>query len=105
MKVINDPDVDEFILSLQAPAKSKVMRMIELLENFGHQIGSPYSKKVADGLFELRIRGTQEVRIFYAFHQNAAYLLHGFVKKSQKIPPNELKKAIRNKSLLTGYNQ
>lgn len=101
MKIIFDPSLREFIFSLEINTITKILRMIDLLENFGHRIGPPYSKKVSDGLFELRIRGIQEVRIFYTFHDNSAYLLHGFVKKSQKIPRKELEKALKNKQLLT----
>ncbi|MBU1179983.1 type II toxin-antitoxin system RelE/ParE family toxin, partial [Patescibacteria group bacterium] len=42
----------------------------------------PHAKKVDKSIFELRIRGRQEARIFYAFHKNEIILLHGFVKKS-----------------------
>ncbi|MHA1658559.1 MAG: type II toxin-antitoxin system RelE/ParE family toxin [Promethearchaeota archaeon] len=46
-------------------------------------------------LFELRIRGKQEVRIFYTFHKSQIILFHGFVKKSQKIPKKEIRVAFQ----------
>jgi len=55
----------------------------------------PHAKKVDKSIFELRIRGRQEARIFYAFHKNEIILLHGFVKKSQKIPMRELRLAVK----------
>jgi len=61
-----------------------------LLEEFGHKLGMPHSKEVNKNLFELRVRGVQEVRILYGFHKNSIVLLHGFIKKSQKIPKREI---------------
>jgi len=44
MRIIADPDVDKFIFSLEKSTKGKMARMVELLGNFGHRIGLPYSK-------------------------------------------------------------
>ena len=75
MQISLDPKVERFISSLSKQAIAKVLRTIDLLEEFGNQLGMPHSKKVDAGLFELRIRGQQEIRIFYAFHKGTAYLL------------------------------
>ncbi len=88
-----DDTLEKFISELEKPSIAKVLRTIDLLESFGQQLGMPHSKKVDKGLFELRIRGKQEVRVLYAFHDNQAVLLHGFVKKSQKIAKKELNTA------------
>jgi phage-related protein len=51
----------------------------------------PYVKKLGNGLMELRVRGGQEVRIFYVLiHSSQAFLLHGFIKKSQATPKRAL---------------
>lgn len=64
----------------------------------------PHSKKVSTDLFELRIRGQQEVRIFYGFYKGYIHLLSGFVKQSQKTPQRELHKAETRFRALTWYN-
>ena len=104
MKVNISLEVENFIPSLEKQTIAKILRTIDLLEAFGHKLGMPHSKKVADKLFELRIRGGQEIRIFYAFHKDAACLLHGFVKKQQKMPRKELNTAISRLNRLTAYN-
>jgi len=71
------------------------LRSIDLLERFGCDLQMPHSKKIKNNLFELRIRGQQEVRIFYTFHQQQIILLHGFIKKSQKILKKELDLALQ----------
>ncbi|EKD32928.1 MAG: hypothetical protein ACD_76C00114G0005 [uncultured bacterium] len=90
-----DEKLDKFVAALEKPTISKVLRMLELLEQFGNLLGMPHSKKVGDRLFELRVRGQQEVRIFYSFHKGTAVLLHGFIKKSDRIPTKELAIALQ----------
>ncbi|MDP3794590.1 MAG: type II toxin-antitoxin system RelE/ParE family toxin [Candidatus Sungbacteria bacterium] len=101
MKVrILDIDLEKFIHSLDAATIAKVLRTVDLLETFGYKLGAPHSKKVYVDLFELRVRGKQEVRIVYTFHKDEAMLLHGFIKKSNRIPKKELSLAIRKREAL-----
>ena len=89
-----DKPVEEFIKSLQKPTQAKVIRIVELLEKFGNNLGAPYSKKINNKLYELRIKGKEEVRILYTFDTGkVVYLLHGFKKKSQKTPREEMEVA------------
>jgi len=85
--------VETFLNSLQDKEIAKVIRTIELLEVFGNNLGMPHSKHMTDGLLELRIRGTREIRIFYCFHRNKAVLLHACIKKTQKTLDKELTRA------------
>ena len=97
--------LDKFIKSLEKPTIAKVLRIIDLLERFGFNLGLPHSKKVGAQLYELRIRGAQlyelrirgaqEVRLFYCFHKSRIFLLHGFIKKSQRIPRREINLALK----------
>jgi len=97
---IFDNSFERFIKSLQKPTTAKVLRTIDLLEKFGEKLSSPHTKKISARLFELRIPGKQEVRIFYTFHKSKIFLLHSFVKKSQKIPKKEIKFAQQKLQLL-----
>ena len=101
MNIVIHPEVEKFIRGLEDKTIAKTLRTIDLLEKFSHQLGIPHSKKVTDKLYELRVRGKQEIRIFYCFHQASIYLIHGFIKKSQKIPKNELRNAKNKYNLLT----
>ena len=75
---------------------------MDMLEIFGEKIGLPYSKHISHNLYELRVRGKQEVRIFYCFYNQGAVLVHVFVKKSQKTPQQEINTAISRIKVLTG---
>lgn len=88
-----DDALEKFIGDLEPPTVAKILRTIDLLEKFGNTLGLPHSKKIGQRLFELRIRGRQEVRILYTFHMNAAVLLQGFIKKTDKILKKELEAA------------
>lgn len=95
-----DKSIDDFIISLEERTQSKVFRLLDLLGKLGHELRLPYSKQIQKGLFELRIRGIQEVRLIYMFFDGGAMVLHGFVKKSEKISQKDLELAMKRKKLL-----
>lgn len=95
-----DDDLEKFIRNLEKPTIAKVLRTLDLLEKFGNKLGMPHSKSLKDGLFELRIRGVQEIRIIYVFNNQYVVLLHGFVKKTQKLPTKHLNVALKKKNQL-----
>lgn len=82
---IND-SIESFLGTLQPPELAKVLRTIDLLEEFGSDLGLPHSRHLAGGLLELRVRGKREVRIFYCFYKHRAVLLHAFIKKTPENP-------------------
>lgn len=98
--VFFDKKVEIFLSKLEKLTIAKVLRMIDLLERFENQLGMPHSKSVGHNLFELRIRGQQEIRLFYTFKKNSIIILSGFIKKSQKIPLKELSVAQQRLSSL-----
>ena len=95
-----DSSLAKFLSSLGDSDLAKVLRTIDLLEIFGSRLNMPHTKKISDGIFELRIRGKKEVRILYAFHKNQAILLNGFIKKGRKTPRSEIKTAIHKRLTL-----
>lgn len=95
MQVFSHNEVKKFIKSLQKPTQSKMLRSIELLEQYGRMLGMPHVKKITQELYELRIRGSQEVRIFFVIQKIGVLLLHGLIKKSQKTPRQEIETAIK----------
>lgn len=87
--------VEEFIRSLEPKTISKVSHRIDLLEKYGSLLGMPHSRKLTANLYELRIRGKQEVRIIYGFINRNIYLLHIFKKQTQKTPTKEIATALK----------
>ncbi|MBI2326720.1 type II toxin-antitoxin system RelE/ParE family toxin [Candidatus Curtissbacteria bacterium] len=91
----NSP-VFEFIQNLDVRTQNKIAEALELLQDFGTLIGPPHSKKVTSTpLWELRVVGGDNIRIFYVAVVNRRFLLlHAFLKKKQKTDKREIKTAI-----------
>lgn len=86
--------VEDFIKSLQSKTIAKVSHHINLLEKHGAFLGMPHAKKITNNLYELRVRGKQEIRIIYGFVKRDIYLLHAFKKQTRKTPHKEIKTAL-----------
>ena len=87
-------DIENLLLSFDDVTVAKIINSLEILDELGQQIRSPKSKKVAKDVYELRVFGDLSVRIFYTFHKENIWILHAFIKKSQKIPRKELETVI-----------
>ena len=78
-------------------SKSKVMRIIQTIEEYGLQSVIPHLKKLTGTpLWEIRILGQESIRVLYVGYRGQnILLLHAFEKKTQKTPPREIATAIR----------
>lgn len=91
--------VQDFLYSLPAKLRAKAFSDIELLRNMGNELREPYVKPIKGtrnkGLYELRIKFSSDIaRIFhFTYYNNKYVLLHGFIKKSMKLPEKEIDKA------------
>ena len=90
-------DVEQFILKLPSGLAAKYIRLTDLMQEFGSNLGMPHSRTLTRGLFELRVKGQEGIaRVFYCtLVGRRIMMLHGYVKKSQKTPVKELKIARR----------
>ena len=83
----------DFILSLSQDDKREVGAKIFEVQK-GFPMGLPLVRKMATDLWEIRADISDGIcRIFFTIMGGTLILLHGFVKKSQKTPQNELKTA------------
>ncbi len=89
----------KFLDSLPTALRSKAVRDLDVLKENGSKLRLPYSRHLRDGLFELRIQTKgDDARIFYFFFSKGKIVVtNGFVKKSQKTPARELRRALRYK--------
>ena len=62
-------------------------------------VGMPLCRPLGDGLWEVRtnLPGKTISRVLICFHQGELYALHGFIKKTQKTPDDDLDIARRRK--------
>ena len=91
--------VKNFIDSLPIKLQAKSLAGIALLQEKGTELRLPYSEHIKDGIFELRIKFSNDItRIFYFFIKDKKIILtNGYVKKQQKIDTAELEKALKYK--------
>ncbi|MBI2642123.1 MAG: type II toxin-antitoxin system RelE/ParE family toxin [Candidatus Wildermuthbacteria bacterium] len=89
--------IKEFLDSLEETQQVKILRLFEYIEEYGLQAVAPHLKKVVGTLlWEMRILGKDNIRIFYVVpEKNAVLVLHGFIKKEQKTPRREIDLALQ----------
>lgn len=85
----------DFLLSLDHKMMAKLFVAIDMLADNGPLLREPYSKHIEDGIFELRAKAGSDIsRVLYFFVVGRrAVLTNGFIKKTQKTPPAEVKRA------------
>lgn len=90
--------VKEYICKLPEKQRVKVLKYIEFLRINKGYLDEPYSKHVINKIRELRVDfGRNRHRIFYfTFIEKKIILLYAFLKKTQKAPMQEIKKAQNN---------
>jgi len=88
---------EEFIMGLPLKMNAKMFRLLWMLEDNGPELREPQSKHLVDGIFELRARvGSDVSRVLYFFMVGKKVVLtHGFIKKTQKTPTEEIERAKR----------
>lgn len=85
--------VESYLSSLENSTRGKLARLMDLLEKYGPSLGMPHTKMITSGLYELRVRGKNEIRFFYTFRGKFVYFLHAFKKQTQKTPDKEIETA------------
>lgn len=93
--------VREFFEKQDMSTRSKIDRNLRLLAEYGVYLKMPHVKRLTNEIYELRIRGKQEIRILYCFISNKIYLLHAFKKQTQETPSREIRIANNRFELLT----
>ena len=90
-----DIPIKDFLNSLDVKMRAKMYGLIGILKEKGNQLREPYSKNLDDGIFELRCKvGRNITRVLYFFYYKGQIVLtNGFVKKTQKTPPEEVELA------------
>jgi phage-related protein len=88
---------------MQPAFVARFIRYAETMERYGPNLGMPHTRAMGGGLFELRLKGPDGIaRVFFSrVGGQRIVILHHFVKKSSKTPPNEIAIARRRLAELT----
>jgi len=90
--------VFDYVENLDLKAKAKVLKYIEFLRQHQGYLDESYSRHIKGKIRELWVDfGRQRHRIFYVmFIKKTIILLYAFLKKTDKTPIAEIKKAENN---------
>ncbi len=80
------------VLALPAGLLARYLQLTDRMIQYGPDLGMPHTRAMGSGLFELRLKSQEGIgRVFYCtFINQQIVMLHQFVKKTDKTPPNEL---------------
>ncbi|SFU71683.1 type II toxin-antitoxin system RelE/ParE family toxin [Xenorhabdus koppenhoeferi] len=80
------------ILDMPPKIQARMLKLLELMEQHGANLGSPHTEPMGNGLFELRAKAKEGIGrgLFCYLDGSNIYILHAFVKKSQKTSKKDL---------------
>lgn len=82
--------VRDWLLSLRREERLVIGTDIKTVE-FGWPVGLPVCRPMGEGLWEVRSSlGNRIARVLFCIADDSMWLLHGFIKKQQKTPPQDL---------------
>jgi phage-related protein len=82
--------VREWLYKLSPEDRKIIGRDIRIVQ-IDWPVGSALVKPLGDGLWEVRSRLDNRIaRVLFVFDDGAIILLHGFIKKTQKAPQQEI---------------
>ncbi|EHK6027579.1 type II toxin-antitoxin system RelE/ParE family toxin [Vibrio parahaemolyticus] len=87
--------VEDAILDMPPKLQARMLKLLELIEKHGANLGEPHTKSMGDGLFEIRAKAQEGIGrgLFCYLDGKKISVLHVFVKKSQKTPQKDIKLA------------
>lgn len=94
--------VRDWLKQLDQASRKRIGKDLYTLQ-LGWPIGMPLARNIAKGMWELRSQiPNRIVRILFAVEKPRLILLHGFIKKSKKLPGTELAVARHRLAALGG---
>ena len=71
----------------------RYLALLMRMSDYGPNLGMPHTRSMGDGLFEVRAKAAEGIgRAFYCvLIGRRIVVLHGFIKKTDKTPPREMK--------------
>lgn len=84
--------VEQRILEMPPKIQARMIKLLELMEKHGANLGPPHTEALGDGLFEIRAKAQEGIgRGLFCYVQGKhIFILNAFVKKSPKTPKYEL---------------
>ena len=91
MNIIYYPIVEKEIQSLDQKDKSRIIKVIDLFEEYAFQLSKEFLKKINKEIWELR---AGKYRLLFGVIKDFGIIINLFQKKTQKTPIKEIRLAI-----------
>lgn len=84
--------VEDNVLAMPPKIQARMIRLLELIEEHGANLGPPHTDSMGGGLFEIRAKAKEGIGrgLFCYLDGQNIHVLHAFVKKSGKTPKKDL---------------
>ena len=94
--------VREWLRSLPEDERQKIGVDLATVQ-VGWPVGMPLCRALGGGLWEVRssLPSHRIARLLFCVHEEQLGIVHGFIKKTQKTPPNELELARKRMKEMT----
>ena len=93
--------VEKWLDGLPDKARDKCYAKLEMLEEYGPEIGMPTVKPLRDKIFEVRAQsfGNQYRILFTVCTGRIALLAHAILKKTREVPNKDIDIALKRKAI------
>ncbi|VVA43899.1 conserved hypothetical protein [Candidatus Roizmanbacteria bacterium] len=91
MKIIYYPIVEKKIENLDQKDRSRVIKVIDLFEEYNFRLSKEFLKKISKEIWELR---AGKYRVLFGLIKDFGIVINLFQKKTQKTPVKEIRLAI-----------
>ena len=89
--------VEDETLALPPGILANFLRITELIEEFGPNLGRPHTAPLGNGMFEIRAKGREGISrsVFCTVKNQEIIILMTVIKKGNKIPQRQMNTAIK----------
>lgn len=86
VKENGEAPIDKYLDSLPEKHEAKLMRSIQILEEFGPGVGMPHVRHLENDIYELRTIFASNIfrTLFFDYKHIKLIFLHGFTKNSKR---------------------
>lgn len=83
-----DEEVEKETLALPPSVQANFVHIVEMIEEFGANLGRPHTAPLGQGLFEIRAKGKEGIArsLFCIVKNQEIIILLTAIKKSDKLP-------------------
>ena len=94
-----DSPFEAFLEGHTDKVRAKFVKLLDVLKEHGANLKRPYADVLREGIRELRVGfgGNAHRALYFFFAQDVIVITHAFMKKTDKVPADEIERALRCK--------